>query len=97
MNMFLDNMSFFLIYICLPVAGIIAIIYLIVLLYNLNFTIKKTNDVIDDVQNKLDTLQGPVDSIASVHNSIIKLSGIISAVPGIAKLRKKKNKKEEDE
>lgn len=65
----MENASFLLIYILLPLAGIVALIFLCVVLYNLIFTIKKINPIIEDVNYKLNILNIPVEAIVKVNNS----------------------------
>ncbi|MDR3215727.1 MAG: hypothetical protein LBT75_05610 [Bacilli bacterium] len=98
MNSFLENSSFFLIYICLPVAGIITLIYIIILLNQMINTVKGTNKLVDDVQNKLDSLQGIIDTIMGIHNKYVGVMGVFSSLASkTSKIKRKKNKKEEDD
>lgn len=88
---FFQTLSFILIYICLPIAGIVTLIYIIILLNQLIFTVRDANKLVNDVQKKLDVLQGPVDTIGDIHKKYSKLIGAVSAsVNSVIKIFKKK-------
>lgn len=74
----MENVSFFIIYILLPIAGIVALVFVSILLYNIVIVVKKVHPIIDDVNHKLDVLNIPVDAIVKVNNSWHKMSNTIS-------------------
>jgi hypothetical protein len=92
---FFETLSFLLIYICLPIAGILTLIYIIILLNQLTLTIRDANKVVADVQKKLDILQGPINTVGDVHKKYLKIIGAVSAaftsVPHFKKSKKNKD------
>lgn len=92
---FLEVLSFLIIYIVLPVAGIVALIYLIILINNLIYTVKEANLLIYDVKKKAKKLDKPIDSVVKGFEAADKVVGImLSPFTSLGILsRKRKNKK----
>lgn len=75
---FWEILSFLLIWIILPIAGIFAIIFLCIVFYNLIYSVKKTNEILDTVDRNLDKLEEPIDSIVESYEKIKAVSQTLS-------------------
>lgn len=93
---FIEVLSYLIIYILLPVAGIVGIIYLIVLINNLIYTVKEANLMIYDLKKKAAKLDKPIDSIVRGFESANKVKETIlvpfTALGIWSKRKRKKNK-----
>jgi uncharacterized protein YoxC len=76
-----NGISFALIRIILPIAGIASLVFLSILFYELIKTARKANDTIDDVNDKISVVNPIFDGIANFEASY---SGLGSFVNGIA-------------
>ncbi len=65
----MESVSFFLINILLPIAGIVALVFLSIVFYNIIITIKGVHPLIDDVSYKMNVLNIPLNAIVKVNDS----------------------------
>lgn len=76
---FLEVLSFLLIYILIPIAGIVALVFLSILLHQASQTLKTYDKVGKDLEEKLDVLQGPVEAIGDIKGGYDRVMGIFSS------------------
>lgn len=74
---FFEVLSYLLIYIALPVAGIAALAYLAILLSQAGKTLKSVDGIISDVEYKLELLNGPIELIANLSGTLSSINKII--------------------
>lgn len=97
---FFNGLSFALIYIGLPLAGIVALIYLAILFNQTAKTVKRTNQVMDRVENvveevekRVDMLDGPIEAINNIYEKGLGIAASLSAIGAAIKSFGKKRKK----
>ncbi|WP_423364274.1 hypothetical protein [Mycoplasma sp. P36-A1] len=90
-----NGISFALIKILLPLAGIGVLIMISVLLYQMVQTIKKANTMVDDVQEKVAIFDPIFDGIANFEASYTGVGNMLSGV-AVSAARARANKKKRD-
>ena len=94
---FLQILSFLLIYICLPVAGIFALVYLVLLLRQTISTMKRFDALATNIEEKIALLEGPIEAVGRIHEHYSKMSGTLSAaLASLAVIKKHRKKKREE-
>jgi len=92
-----NTISFALVRIILPIAGIASLVFLSILLYQTIITVKKVNATIDDVNDKISVVNPIFDGIANFEASYQGVGSFVSGLAvSAARARKVKAKKEEE-
>lgn len=64
----MESVGFFLINILLPIAGIVALVFLSIVFYNIITVIKGLHPLLDDVAYKMDVLNIPLGAIVAIND-----------------------------
>lgn len=82
---FLEILSFLLIRILLPLAAIVALVYLSLLFVQTINTLKRTNevmgkaeDLVEEIEKRVEMLDGPIEAITNIYETYLKISGTIT-------------------
>ncbi|MGL4382979.1 MAG: hypothetical protein ACRCTA_04615, partial [Bacilli bacterium] len=67
---FFEALSYILINLVIPIAVIVALVWLTLVLIELRTTTKKFNKIADEIESKLDLLDGPINSILLLKDSV---------------------------
>jgi len=93
-----NGISFALVRIILPIAGIASLVFLSILLYQTIITVKKVNETIDDVNDKVAIVNPIFDGIANFEASYQGVGSFVSGLAvSAARARKSRDKKVEKE
>ncbi|MEG0283727.1 MAG: hypothetical protein RR543_04820 [Erysipelotrichales bacterium] len=94
---FITILSFVIIRLVLPIAAIVALIYLTLLLKQLIVTTKKLDNLSVDLEHKLSRLDEPIDTVVSIADGFNKFSGVVSTaftgLAGFTSIKNMKNKR----
>ncbi|MDF9867290.1 uncharacterized protein YoxC [Bacilli bacterium PM5-3] len=85
---FLSILSYLLIYIILPIAGIVALIFLAILFNNSAQTIKKFDDIADDISKRLKVVDNLIDTIVNFKKSFVSLADFFKSFKETASTKK---------
>jgi hypothetical protein len=93
MMSFLEVLSFLLIYILIPIAAIVALVFLTIFLYQATQTLKTYDKVGRDLEDKLAILQGPVEVVSGIKSGYDSVISTFSSIGGALFGKKKSGRR----